>query len=117
MSRIFKQGSLEDELLQRMESAQVEAVKKEESRQGDLIIQAMENLNAAAGSLERAGKTERVKEVSRLMMALAEGKKPKKEKKVSSKDEAKKVFMFFGFKPEDLGSDFSDEGSDGGDGE
>ena len=124
MSRIFKQGSLEQELLEGMETAQLERVAEEEGHQEQIVIQAMEHLNAAAQVFERAGSGTRAKEVTQVMMSLAKkDKKDKKDsdskpksKKSSSKDEAKKVFRFFGFSPEYLGSDFS-SGGDGGDGE
>jgi len=105
---MWKQGSCEDELVQGMEDAQEQALAQEENREGRLIVQAMEELKAAAESFERAGRTERAKEVTALMISLAKSSDRKKSKK-KSKDpgkirtqEAKETFKFFGFKPEDL---------------
>ena len=103
---IWKQGSFEQELFEGMQKAELQSLAKEESHDEDLIVQAMEELNAAAESFEQAGRTKRAQEVTSIMISLAKAKKEdgksKKSKKPSSKDEAKKIFMFFGFKPEDL---------------
>lgn len=117
---IWKQGSSEQELFEGMQRAQEDAVAAEDEREGKLILKALEELNAAAESFENAGRVVRAKEVTAVMMSLAKDgdrKKSKQDKKVSSKDEARKVFMFFGFGPEDLkGLDISSDG-DSGDGE
>lgn len=97
---IWKQASVEQELFEGMQKAELDSVSKEEHSQELLILQAMEELDAAAKSFERCGRTERAKEVTAVMMSLAEGDEPKSKK--SNKDEVKKVFMFFGFSPEDL---------------
>jgi hypothetical protein len=115
MSRIFKQGSFEQELLEGMQSAQYEAISNKETYNERIIVQAMEHLNAAAETFESNGSNIRAAEVTQLMTAIAKGDKKSKKinsKKSSSKDEAKKVFRFFGFSSADLG-----DHSDGGDGE
>ena len=117
MSRIFKQGSLEQELFDGMQQAQDEAIVQEETSQERMILQAMEHLNNAAETFETSGSKVRASEVTELMTALAKGEKKSKSKKSSSKDEAKKVFMFFGFSPEDLKGLDGDAGDGGGDGE
>jgi hypothetical protein len=116
---IWKQGSSEQELFEGMQHAQEAVVVAEDEREAKLILAALEELNAAAESFERAGRVVRAQEVTAVMMSLAkdENRKKSKRDKVSSKDEARKVFMFFGFGPEDLkGLDFSSDG-DSGDGE
>jgi hypothetical protein len=115
---IFKQGSCADELYDSMDKAQLEAVAKEEQREGELILEAMRELNAAAECFEKAGRTARAKEVTQVMMSLAEDNDDSDEKpKKTSEDEVRKVFMFFGFGPEDLkGLELSSDG-DTGDGE
>ena len=192
---IFKQASCEEELYESMEKAQLEAVAKEEQREGELFLEAMQELNAAAECFERAGRTSRAKEVTQVMISLSSAITnidqilsviqgwaggditaqksgntievwswgvPKDQKQVvetnmknslesylqgqgitttvpiiyqavstpsfdtddnndktakkSSKDEVKKVFMFFGFGPEDLKGLDSSNG-DTGDGE
>jgi|SRR5690606_1857303 len=106
---IWKQASFEQELFEGMQKAELDAVVQEEQHDSLSILQAMEELNAAAQSFESCGRTERAKEVTAVMMSLAEGKKPQSKK--SNKDEVKKVFMFFGFSPEDLeGIDLSGDG-------
>lgn len=99
---MWKVGSCEQELFEGMKSAEVEAVEKEEMSNDSNFLEALEELNAAAECFERAGKIIRAQEITALMMSLASDKKPKPKKNVSSKDEAKKVFMFFGFSPKDL---------------
>ena len=114
---IFKQGSCEEELIEEMEKAQLDAVAKEEQHQELLILRAMEELNAAAESFERTGRKVRAKEVTAVMMTLANDKEKKELKKNDKNSEVKKVFMFFGFGPEDLeGLDLSSDG-DTGDGD
>jgi hypothetical protein len=108
------------ELMQGMAQAQLKKVASEDDRPNQIVIEAMEELNAAAESFERAWRTSRAKEVTAVMMALAKGgeevkkkiKSPPK-KKENSKSEAKKVLMFFGFGPEDLKD--TNLSSDGGD--
>lgn len=111
---IWKQGSCAEELFEGMQKAEVDTVEAEERQDEDLVVQAMEALNMAAESFERAGRTARAKEVTFVMMSLAKDNKKPTSKKKSSKDEAKKVMMFFGFKPEDLKDTnlASDEGGD-----
>lgn len=107
---IWKQASFEEELFEGMQKAELDAVAEEEQQSDLLILQAMEALNAAAQAFESCGRTERAKEVTQVMMSLAEGEEPKSKK--SSKDDVKKVFMFFGFSPEDLeGIDLSGDGA------
>lgn len=107
---IWKQASFEQELFDGMQKAELDAVVQEEQTENLSILQAMEALDAAAKSFERCGRTERAKEVTAVMMSLAEGDKPKSKK--SNKDDVKKVFMFFGFSPEDLeGIDLSGDGA------
>lgn len=119
MTKFWETGSFEQELMTGMENAQLEAVATDEQRENARIVQAMEALNAAAEGFERAGRVTRAQEVTAVMMSLAEDNERKKSKKknTSSKDEAKKVFMFFGFGPDDLdGLEFSSDG-ESGDGE
>lgn len=117
MTKFWETGSFEQELMDGMEKAQLVAVASDEQREESRIVQAMEELNAAAESFERAGRTARAKEVTSVMVSIAEdGEKQKSKKNTSSKDDAKKVFLFFGFGPDDLeGLDFSSDGD--GDGE
>jgi uncharacterized FAD-dependent dehydrogenase len=116
---MWKQGSCEQELFEGMQKAEEHTAEAEENQEQKLIVEAMEALNAAAESFERAGRKERAKEVTVVMMSLAKKDKEKDKdkassKKKSSKDEVKKVFKFFGFGPEDLeGLDSSDGGGDG----
>lgn len=109
---MWKQGSCTEELFEGMQKAEVDTVEADERQDEKLVVQAMEALNAAAESFERAGRTARAKEVTLVMMSLAEDKKKPTSKKKSSKDEVKKVLMFFGFTPEDLKD--ADLASDGG---
>lgn len=99
---MWKQGSCAEELFEGMQEAEVEAVEADKRHDETIVVQAMEALKAAAESFERAGRTARAKEVTLVMMSLAKDNKKPTSKKKSSKDEAKKVMMFFGFKPEDL---------------
>lgn len=117
MSRQWNQGSCEDELMSGMDQAQLKKVASDENQQNQIIIEAMEELNAAAECFERAGRKERAKETTAVMMAIAKNsKKAPSKKKKNSKDEVKKVMMFFGFRPEDLqGIEGLDISSDGGD--
>jgi asparagine synthetase B (glutamine-hydrolysing) len=96
---IFKQGSCADELFEGMQAAEQEALAKEDSQYERLVFSALQELNAAAESFERAGRAVRAEEVTSVMVALANGKKP--EKKKSTKEE-KKVFRFYGFGAKDL---------------
>lgn len=102
MTNFWETESFERELMEGMENAQLQSVASEENSNETLIVRAMEELNAAAENFERCGRTTRAKEVTAVMMSLAENKNEPNPKKESSKDEAKKVFMFFGFSPEDL---------------
>jgi UDP-N-acetylmuramyl pentapeptide synthase len=120
MSRQWNQGSCEDELMQGMQQMQLKKVASEDNRPNQIVIEAMEELNAAAKCFERVGRTARAKEVTAVMLALGENseevekkvKSPPKKKKTSG-SEAKKVLMFFGFSPEDLaGLDLSSDGGD-----
>jgi hypothetical protein len=108
---LFKQASCADELLEGMESAQIEKVAKDDSREQQLILEAMQELNAAAECFERTGRKARAKEITELMTSLAKGEEPKLEKKASSISEVEKTFLFFGFSPEELG--FSSNGDTG----
>jgi len=119
MSRQWNQGSCEDELMNGMQQMQLKKIASEDSHPNQIVIEAMEELNAAAECFERIGRTARAKEVTAVMVAL--GKDSKKiEKKVksppkkrTSNSEAQKVLMFFGFTPEDLaGLDLSSDGGD-----
>lgn len=113
MNNFWGNNSFEQELMNNMENAQMQTLAAEEQYNESLIVKAMQELNYAAESFERAGRTARAQEVTAVMVSLAEGKKEKAPKKNSSKDEAKKVFMFFGFSPEDLkGLDLSADGED-----
>jgi hypothetical protein len=115
MTKFWETGSFEQELMKGMENAQLQSIASEEQHEESLIVRAMEELNAAAESFERAGRTARAKEVTTVMMSLAEDDKKPTPEKESSKDEARKVFMFFGFGPKDLeGLDLSssDDGDD-----
>ena len=98
---IFKQGSCEQELLEGMEKAQLEAVAEEGNKTHQLFLEAMQELNAAAESFEKAGRVSRAKEVTQVMMSLADDDSDEETEK-SDKDEVEKVFMFFGFGPDDL---------------
>lgn len=100
---IFKQSSCADELFEGMKKIQDESIIAEESKDDQLLIKAMEALDSAAKSFEKAGNKERAKEVTAVMMSLAEGKEQESPED-SESDEVKKVFMFFGFSPEDLGA-------------
>lgn len=112
MTKFWETGSFEQELMEGMENAQFQSIASEEQHEESLIVRAMEELNAAAEKFERAGRTDRAKEVTAVMMSLAEDDKPSP-KKETSKDEVRKVFMFFGFGPEDLkGLDLSSDGDD-----
>lgn len=97
---IWKQASFEEELFQGMQKAELDAANQEEGRDDFLILQAMEELNAAAQAFESCGRKDRAKEVTQVMMSLADGEES--ESKKSSEDDVRKVFMFFGFSPEDL---------------
>lgn len=111
MTRFWETGSFEQELMDGMEKAQLIAVASDENRDDSRIVEAMEELNAAAESFELAGRVARAKEVTSVMVSLAEGKKKKQSKKNTSSEDAKKMFMFFGFKPEDLkGLNLSSDG-------
>ncbi len=113
MTKFWETGSFEQELMEGMERAQLQSIASEEQHDDALIVRAMEELNAAADSFERAGRTARAKEVTAVMISLAEGDNKPNPKKKTSKDEARKVFMFFGFGPEDLeGLDLSSDGDD-----
>ena len=113
MTKFWDNGSFEQELMEGMERAQLQYVASEEQHEDSLIVRAMEELNAADESFERAGRTARSKEVTAVMMSLADDDKESKPKKETSKDEARKVFMFFGFGPKDLeGLDLSSDGDD-----
>lgn len=115
---IWKQGSCEQELFEGMKIAEQKAIVAEDSSKQSLIIQAMEALNSAAQSFERSGRISRAKEITTVMVSLANSdvNEAKDKKPKSSKEEAKKVFMFFGFGPEDLkGLDFSSDGEVGSD--
>lgn len=112
MTNFWMSESLEQELMNNMEKAHDEMILAENQNDNNRIIQAMEELNLAANGFERVGKIARASEVTTIMLSLAEEKNRKKSKKIpSSEDEVKKVFMFFGFGPEDLeGLDFSSNG-------
>jgi hypothetical protein len=113
MKNFWDTGSFEQELMEGMENAQLQSVASEEQREESLIVNAMQELNAAAESFERSGRTVRAKEVTAVMVSLADDDKKPSPKNTSSKDEAKKVFMFFGFGPEDLeGLELSSNGDD-----
>jgi hypothetical protein len=112
MTNFWETGSFEQELLDGMEKAQLQSIASDEQYENTRIVKAMEELNAAAECFERAGRTIRAKEVTAVMISLAEDNKETESKENnSSEDEVKKVFMFFGFSPEDLkGLDFSSNG-------
>jgi hypothetical protein len=113
MTKFWETGSFERELMDGMERSQLQSVASEEQRSETLIVRAMEELNAAAESFERCGRTTRAKEVTAVMVSLAEDENEPSPEKESSTDEARKVFMFFGFGPEDLeGLDLSSCGDD-----
>ena len=109
----WKQSSCEQELQDEMEKAQQDAIVKEESSQGALILQAMSELNAAAQSFEQSGRVTRAKEVTLVMISLAsdedrEKSKSKKDVEDAAKhnaDEVVEVFKFFGFSPEEFGKE------------
>ena len=113
MTKFWETESFEQELMNGMERIQLQSVASEEQHDEILIVKAMRELDAAAEDFERAGRTIRAKEVTEVMISLANGKKDSNKKEETSKDEAKKVFMFFGFSPEDLeGLDLSSDGDD-----
>lgn len=118
MSRQWNQGSCEDELMQEMQQMQLKKVASDDNRPNQIIVEAMQELNAAAECFERVGRTERAKEVTAVMLDLSKNSaekktKPSSKKKTTSNTEAKKVMMFFGFSPEDLkGLDLSSDGGD-----
>jgi hypothetical protein len=99
---IFKQGSCAEELFEGMQNAQQEALVEEAQHQDQLVYAAMQALNDAAESFERAGRTIRAEEVTAVMVSLAEPKKDKPKSK-GSKGDAAEVFKFLGFKPKDVG--------------
>ncbi len=99
---IFKRGSCEQELFEGMQEAQVEAVAEERYKNQQLFLEAMQELNAAAESFEKAGRVSRAKEVTQVMMSLADDTNETDDSEKSDMDEVKKVFMFFGFGPDDL---------------
>lgn len=103
---IFKQESSSQELFDSMEKAQIDAVLEEEDHDNRLIFEAMNELNAAAQSFEKQGRKARAHEVTALMVSLAENSDDyddaEAEEVDAEDDEVKKVFMFFGFEPEDL---------------
>lgn len=121
MSRIWKQASVLDEIMQGMESNQLEAVAKEENKENELILLAMQELNAAAESFENAGKKARAAEVTAVMMSLADDEDRNDSKKTQkpwnkqkSKNEARETFKMFGFSDKDLNDvGFSSDEEDG----
>lgn len=108
---IFKQQSCESELFEGMQEAQNKSIEKEANYETNLIIRAMEELKFAAENFERAGRTDRAKEVTTVMLSLANNKDKDEEVNNSSQEEVKNVFMFFGFSPDDFkGINFSSNG-------
>jgi hypothetical protein len=99
---IFKQGSCEQELFEGMQNAQQEVLVEESQQQDKLIYAALQELNNAAECFERVGRTARAEEVTTVMVSLADSKEEMSNKD-NSKNEAAKVFEYFGFKPKDLG--------------
>lgn len=102
---MFKQGSCAEELFEGMQNAQQEALVEEAQHQDQLVYAAMQALNDAAESFERAGRTIRAEEVTAVMVSLAEAKKDKPK----ARDDAAEVFKFLGFKPKDVGLADDDE--------
>lgn len=101
---MFKRGSCADELFDSMQEAQQEAILEEVRHQDQLVYAAMQELNDAADSFERMGRTVRAEEVTAVMVSLAELKNKPKTKKINdSRSEAARTFKFLGFKPKDLG--------------
>jgi|SRR5271157_53091 len=123
MSRVWKQDSVLEEIMQSMESNQLEAIAEEENQESKLILLAMQELNAAAESFENAGRKTRATEVTAIMMSLANEedrddakKMPKPWSKQQSKNEAKKTFKMFGFGKKDLNDvGFTSDEEDGED--
>jgi len=99
---IFKQGSCEQELFDGMQAAQQESLVEETQQHDQVVYAALQALNNAAECFERVGRTARAEEVTAVMVSLADSKTDTS-KKGNSKDEAAKVFKYFGFKPKDLG--------------
>ena len=68
---IFKQGSCEEELSEGMQ-AKLEAVAEDDVRREKLILEAMQELQAAAEIFEKAGRIVRAREITQIMESLAE---------------------------------------------
>jgi hypothetical protein len=113
---MFKQESCAQELFEGMQKAQDQAVTDEDSKTDRLVMEAMQELEIAALGFERNNRVSRAKEVTAVMMSLAqeEGEdialvlEGLQENDVDdarakpNKAEAIKVFRFLGFSPEDL---------------
>lgn len=113
---MFKLESCAQELFEGMQSAQEQAFIDESSKNDRLVMEAMQELEIAARGFESNNRISRAKEVTAVMMSLAqeenedvalvlEGLQDKDvddAKAKPNKAEALKVFRFFGFSPEDL---------------
>jgi hypothetical protein len=94
---IFKQGSCAEELFEGMQNAQQETLLEESQKNEQLIYTAMQELNAAAKSFERIGRTARAEEVTAVMVSLAENNDLTIDQtEDTSMEEAAKVFEFLG---------------------
>ena len=99
---IFKQQSCETELFKGMQHAQDKVIIKEASAEENLIILAMQELNAAAKSFEQYGSSTRAEEVTNVIISLTNnGTEEFMPKEATSEDEAKNVFAFLGLTSED----------------
>jgi hypothetical protein len=103
---IFKQASFEEELFEGMQSAQLKLAEEEANSKPSLIINAMQQLDAAAKECEMSSKPSLAREVTGIMVSLASGRKSKKEtskeKKSKEKKDVSEVLKFFGFEAKDL---------------
>jgi hypothetical protein len=71
---IFKQGSFEQELFEGMQAAEIHSNNQEIQHDDNLVLEALQELNAAAESFESIGLTARASEVTRLIGEIADSR-------------------------------------------